>query len=111
MASRNLKRHIPLLTLIIRSTPYVRRKLIEDAPNSFLNAVTELTKNFKRKTLTCPDKDRRRIHRRYGKVIHVLSLKSTPFWKKRHLVLKQGDFLKSLLKHFQNGGHCDASDP
>ena len=110
MASITLTMQSSLMRFVNESKGQIRRKLITEAPTTFLSAVRELCLNFLAGNLQCSIDDRGSIEP-YTEVIRHLSHKTKPLWYKRHLLIKYGHhFLPVLYDNFRYGNGTESSD-
>ena len=95
MVPAHVKRHLPLLEYLSKSTPKIRRAIIQESNPEIIKVLSECANSVIKGGIPLNNAQSSKL-KRYRKQLHLLSKKSVSLKKKRK-VLSGGFLLGSLL--------------
>lgn len=95
MSSR-MQRNLALLELVYKSSPSVRRVIVNNAGSDFINALCEIALNVLRGNIPLSDKQYNQLKKK-KKSIKLITVKGVKLAKKKKTINQTGGFLLPLL--------------
>ena len=96
MPSKSVLRHLPTIALLSQCQPCVVKKFISQASDkALIHAICECSKNILSGNIKLSPEEYEAL-KRYRRQLRELSIKATPYKRKRELIQK-GGFLTALI--------------
>ena len=84
-----VKRALPLLKILIDANPKLKKAIIQNAPNDFMTAISEIALNLLKGVIKLTPHQKRRLSS-HKKELRSLSKKSVSVGKKRKILVQKG---------------------
>ncbi len=99
IASPNVVEHLEFIVYLARVSVKTRRILVRAASTDVLRAVSEVAANCLYGNIAYSEQDKRRL-KNHKAALRVLSLRNTPYQRRREELLSDVGLLKPLLSPF-----------